>query len=97
MQDESGVWWLGLIVGRRATKVKVHYFSWSTQYDEWLPCRSPRLAAAHTHVHPRSTCSVCGESGLLMLCDDVDCSNAYHLACLKLKAVPRGKWLCPAH
>lgn len=31
------------------------------------------------------------------MCDKTSCPKSYHLACLKLKDIPRGKWTCPWH
>lgn len=47
-------------------------------------------------------CHVCGQGAAdedqpLILCDEVDCGAAYHLDCVKLKKVPSGAWICPAH
>lgn len=38
-------------------------------------------------------CAICGQRGLLVCCDQ--CSNVYHLACVKLTDVPDGEWKCP--
>ena len=40
-------------------------------------------------------CTICKESGELLLCDT--CNLVYHMSCLDppLTAVPPGMWLCP--
>jgi hypothetical protein len=37
-------------------------------------------------------CGVCGDSGELICCEV--CPAVYHLGCLNLKSIPKGKWLC---
>jgi len=48
-------------------------------------------------------CNVCGggeslDNDLILLCDAIQCTNAYHLSCLKpcLDAEPVGLWRCPS-
>jgi len=38
-------------------------------------------------------CAVCEGAGELVMCDT--CVLVYHLNCLRLRAVPDGKWSCP--
>ena len=38
-------------------------------------------------------CPVCLEGGEVICCDT--CPAVYHLECVELKKVPRGKWSCP--
>ncbi|KAG7170657.1 histone-lysine N-methyltransferase Nsd1-like [Homarus americanus] len=42
-------------------------------------------------------CFRCGGPGDLILCDVVACPKGYHLECLGLDKLPRGKWICPWH
>lgn len=42
-------------------------------------------------------CFRCGGPGDLILCDGVNCPKGYHLECLGLDKLPRGKWICPWH
>ncbi|RWS26986.1 histone-lysine N-methyltransferase NSD2-like protein [Leptotrombidium deliense] len=42
-------------------------------------------------------CFRCGEGGELVMCDRKSCPKAFHLECLNLKDIPRGKWECPWH
>lgn len=36
------------------------------------------------------------ESGEMIMCDNSTCDiQWFHVDCLKLKAVPKGKWYCP--
>ena len=36
------------------------------------------------------------ESGEMIMCDNSTCNiQWFHVDCLKLKAVPKGKWYCP--
>ncbi|XP_045136692.1 histone-lysine N-methyltransferase NSD2-like isoform X4 [Portunus trituberculatus] len=42
-------------------------------------------------------CFRCGGPGDLILCDGANCPKGYHLECLGLDKLPRGKWICPWH
>ncbi|ESN96186.1 hypothetical protein HELRODRAFT_107348, partial [Helobdella robusta] len=42
-------------------------------------------------------CFRCGLGGELVLCDKTGCTKSYHLDCLNLNHLPRGKWICPWH
>ncbi|XP_069178119.1 histone-lysine N-methyltransferase NSD2 isoform X3 [Procambarus clarkii] len=42
-------------------------------------------------------CFRCGGPGDLILCDIFSCPKGYHLECLGLDKLPRGKWICPWH
>lgn len=42
-------------------------------------------------------CFRCGGPGDLILCDIAACPKGYHLECLGLEKLPRGKWICPWH
>ncbi|XP_068201103.1 histone-lysine N-methyltransferase NSD2-like isoform X2 [Palaemon carinicauda] len=42
-------------------------------------------------------CYRCGGAGDLILCDVTDCPKSYHLQCLSLDKLPKGKWICPWH
>ncbi|XP_054168749.1 histone-lysine N-methyltransferase NSD2-like [Oppia nitens] len=42
-------------------------------------------------------CFSCGEGGDLVMCDRKGCPKSYHLECLKLQTIPKGKWECPRH
>lgn len=46
----------------------------------------------------QNRCQICGDDSAngLILCDgeDGECTNAYHLRCIGLTAMPRGQWLC---
>jgi hypothetical protein len=42
-------------------------------------------------------CFTCGEGGDLIMCDRKGCPKSYHLECLKLPQIPKGKWECPRH
>ncbi|CAG9311048.1 unnamed protein product [Blepharisma stoltei] len=37
-------------------------------------------------------CGMCGEPGQLICCEV--CPSVYHLACLNLRNIPKGKWMC---
>ena len=53
---------------------------------------SYRLFSGH-----EDDCFVCGDGGELIMCDRNNCSKCYHLKCLTLSGMPRGKWDCPWH
>eukprot|EP00536_Pseudo-nitzschia_multiseries_P012617 jgi/Psemu1/244729/estExt_Genewise1.C_4920019 len=38
-------------------------------------------------------CSICGDGGELIVCDD--CDKAYHFGCVDLSELPEGDWFCP--
>ena len=40
-------------------------------------------------------CSKCSLGGVLLCCDK--CSKSYHLACVGLKELPSGDWICESH
>ncbi|KAK3892537.1 hypothetical protein Pcinc_003613 [Petrolisthes cinctipes] len=42
-------------------------------------------------------CFRCGTPGDLILCDVSSCPKGYHLECLGLEKLPKGKWSCPWH
>ncbi|XP_018025222.1 uncharacterized protein LOC108680821 isoform X2 [Hyalella azteca] len=42
-------------------------------------------------------CFRCGTPGDLILCDLAACPKGYHLECLGLEVLPKGKWVCPWH
>ena len=42
-------------------------------------------------------CFACGDGGELIMCDRLSCSKCYHLKCLTLPDMPKGKWDCPWH
>lgn len=42
-------------------------------------------------------CFVCGDGGELIMCDRYSCCKCYHLKCLTLPDMPKGKWDCPWH
>ncbi|XP_076040587.1 histone-lysine N-methyltransferase NSD2-like isoform X2 [Oratosquilla oratoria] len=42
-------------------------------------------------------CFRCGAPGDLLLCDMTSCPKGYHLECLGLDKLPKGKWVCPWH
>ena len=42
-------------------------------------------------------CYVCGDGGQLIMCSRKSCYKCYHLECLTIDGVPRGKWDCPWH
>lgn len=42
-------------------------------------------------------CFRCGSHGDLILCDVAACPKGYHLQCLGLEKLPKGKWICPWH
>jgi hypothetical protein len=50
-----------------------------------------------------NTCRMCGTgttkkhaAGTLRLCDQENCTGAWHTKCLGLSAVPFGRWVCPS-
>lgn len=48
-------------------------------------------------VEPEQYC-LCNqpEFGLMVACDNVECKiQWFHLACVGLKAAPKGSWICP--
>ncbi|EDV20850.1 uncharacterized protein TRIADDRAFT_31338 [Trichoplax adhaerens] len=42
-------------------------------------------------------CYVCGDGGQLIMCSRKSCYKCYHLECLTIDGIPRGKWDCPWH
>ena len=44
-------------------------------------------------VVDNDVCASCGGHGELVLCDG--CEAGFHLACVGLRSVPEGEWLCP--
>eukprot|EP00794_Sanderia_malayensis_P005747 gene5747-6450_t len=42
-------------------------------------------------------CYICGDGGELIMCDKATCCKCYHLKCLTLSGMPRGRWECPWH
>ncbi|CAL9193155.1 unnamed protein product [Musa hybrid cultivar] len=54
----------------------------------------PRLKHVYAHSQSDSVCSVCQYGGTLMLCDH--CPSAFHVGCVGLKDLPKGKWFCPS-
>ena len=44
---------------------------------------------SHTALGCQDYCAVCSKAGELVCCDS--CPRAYHLACVSLKRVPRGR------
>ena len=50
-----------------------------------------------TVVDSEDHCFSCGEGGDLIMCDRKGCPKSYHLECLKLEQIPKGKWECPRH
>ena len=65
VQDSSGVWWLSIVVAceehpQRSQKlVEVHYFGWSTDYDEILSADSDRIAPARKYSRNSECCYCC--------------------------------------
>lgn len=43
------------------------------------------------------SCFWCGDGGELMMCDRKGCPKAYHVSCLEIDGIPKGKWICPWH
>ena len=56
----------------------------------------PPVPIAEVFTH-EDTCFWCGDGGELVMCDKKGCSKAYHISCLEIDRIPRGKWLCPWH
>jgi hypothetical protein len=55
-------------------------------------------AALDEGTDEEDLCFICKQSsGQLLICDSTGCRKVYHIECLKLEAVPRGKWSCPRH
>ncbi|KAI9910420.1 hypothetical protein PsorP6_010977 [Peronosclerospora sorghi] len=48
--DTENQWYESRVMESTGESVKVHYRSWSSEWDEWLSRMSPRLAPLHTHV-----------------------------------------------
>ena len=74
----------------------VHFLGWNSRYDEaWTKAMCSEQLQDWVDDAPE-TCSVCGESGVLLVCDG--CEAAFHLACLRpqLDHVPDGEWYCPS-
>uniref|UniRef100_UPI00358EDF5A histone-lysine N-methyltransferase NSD2 isoform X2 n=1 Tax=Myxine glutinosa TaxID=7769 RepID=UPI00358EDF5A len=44
-----------------------------------------------------SECYHCGDGGELVMCDRRNCTKTYHLSCVRLTMLPKGKWECPRH
>lgn len=59
----------------------------------------PRTAASNSDSELESDdqCFVCGDGGDLIICESKSCVKVYHLACLNLRKVPAGEWMCPRH
>ena len=63
----------------------VHYYNWKA---------SNRRYQRMKKVWSDEGCSVCGEVGLLIICDG--CNSNFHIECVKppLTEVPKGNWFC---
>ncbi len=63
----------------------VHYYNWKA---------SNRRYERMKKVWSNEGCSVCGEVGLLIICDG--CNSNFHMECVKppLIEVPKGNWFC---
>jgi len=48
-------------------------------------------------IRHEDECFACGDGGELIMCDRTSCSKCYHLKCLTLPGMPKGKWDCPWH
>ena len=57
-----------------------------------LPITSSPQLSTHEDL-----CFWCGDGGELMMCDKKGCPKAYHLSCLEIDNIPKGKWICPWH
>ena len=59
----------------------------------------PRVQSVQTHKEGTTFCVCRGtDDGTKMICcDNKDCSNGqwFHVRCLKIARVPKGKWFCP--
>ncbi|KAF9591349.1 hypothetical protein IFM89_003972 [Coptis chinensis] len=53
-----------------------------------------RIKSNPPPVKSDSICSVCHYGGTLLLCDQ--CPSAFHLSCINLESLPKGKWFCPS-
>jgi len=42
-------------------------------------------------------CFVCTDGGELILCGRPKCAKSYHMKCLNIEKLPRGRWDCPHH
>ena len=49
--DETGIWRIGCVVGRRTNYVGIHYNDYECRYDDWIYCGSFRLAPLHTYCY----------------------------------------------
>jgi hypothetical protein len=55
-------------------------------------------AALDEGTEEEDLCFQCKQSsGKLLICDTPGCKKVYHIECLKLDAVPKGRWSCPRH
>ncbi|KAF4138639.1 hypothetical protein GN958_ATG12144 [Phytophthora infestans] len=48
--DTSRAWFEARVLAARRNKINVHYRSWETKWDEWIPRTSPRLAPSYSRV-----------------------------------------------
>ncbi|XP_058110264.1 uncharacterized protein LOC131253321 [Magnolia sinica] len=53
-----------------------------------------RTKRDYSHCKSDDICSLCHYGGELLLCDY--CPSSFHLTCVGLKDVPKGKWSCPS-
>uniref|UniRef100_A0A8C4QXA2 Uncharacterized protein n=1 Tax=Eptatretus burgeri TaxID=7764 RepID=A0A8C4QXA2_EPTBU len=56
--------------------------------------RRPKPESRREHD---SECYHCGDGGELVMCDRRNCTKTYHLSCVRLTMLPKGKWECPRH
>jgi hypothetical protein len=72
----------------------IHFLGWNSRYDEvWTNAMCRKKLRDWIDDAPE-ICSVCGHTGLLLVCDC--CDAAFHLTCAspQLKCVPEGQWFC---
>ncbi|KAB7504866.1 Histone-lysine N-methyltransferase NSD2, partial [Armadillidium nasatum] len=59
--------------------------------------KKKKVKRKRTEKDSENECFRCGYEGDLILCDVAKCPKGYHLDCLGLKELPKGKWSCPWH
>ena len=65
---------------------------------KWFSFKSPLYVFCMWLAVEAEQCCLCNqqEFGLMVVCNKMDCTITwFHLACVGLKAAPKGKWICP--
>ena len=104
----ANIWWNQIfkIWGKKSTQTNgnVAYYPLLTFGDEvflvskWFSFKSPLYVFCMLFVVEAEQYCLCNqpEFGLMVACDKMDCTITwFHLACVGLKAAPKGKWICP--